>query len=284
MSRIGIAGTGRLAQALGRLLLQAGEPVVCIAGRDSQRTKLAADFIGIEPVALCDMPARASRFLIAVSDGAIGDVAAVLAACVSGSEMALHTCGSKGVEDLQPLRDRGIVCGTLHPLQTVCSPEQGAAALRGAAFGISGDEPAVRWARQIAASIAGQALTIGTAERPLYHAAAVMASNYLAGLIDAAQILMATATGSDADTARRALAPLIRTAVENILERGPLAALTGPIERGDIETVQRHLAAVRTLPFTIENLYRAAGLHTVDLAQRKGLAPAIAQEMKAALQ
>ena len=283
MSRIGIAGTGRLAQALGRLLLQAGEPVVCIAGRDSQRTRLAADFIGIEPVALCAMPARASRFLIAVSDGAIGDVAAVLAACVSGSEMALHTCGSKGVEDLQPLRDRGIACGTLHPLQTVCSPEQWTAALRGAAFGIWGDEPAVRWARHIAASMAGQALTIGTAERPLYHAAAVMASNYLAGLIDAAQILMATATG-DEDTARRALAPLIRTAVENILERGPLAALTGPIERGDIETVQRHLAAVRTLPFTIENLYRAAGLHTVDLAQRKGLAPAIAREMKAALQ
>lgn len=237
----------------------------------------------VEPVQLGELPARSSRFLIAVSDGAIEEVAGVLAPYVAGTEIALHTCGSRGVEELQALRSRGVACGMLHPLQTVCGTE-GAAALRGAAFGIAGDEPALRWARHIAARAEGDVLTVGSAEIALYHAAAVMASNYLASLIDAAQSVMAMATGGDADRARRALTPLIRTAIDNTLARGPLAALTGPIERGDIETLERHLAALRRSAPVIEPLYRAAGRHTVDLAQRKGLAPGLAQAMKAALQ
>lgn len=284
MSRIGIAGSGRLAQALGRALLEAGETVVCVAGRDPRRTQLAADFIGVEAVALGELPARASRLLIAVADGAIHAVADVLARGRFDTLTALHTCGSQGIEALQPLRARGVACGTLHPLQTVCSPRQGVAALRGVAFAISGDQPALRWARQLVASLEGHALTIGAAQRPLYHAAAVMASNYLASLIDAAQIAMTTATGCDEASAMRALEPLIRTAVGNILEQGPAAALTGPIARGDIETVQSQLAALRTCAPAVEHLYRAAGLHTVDLAQRRGLAPAIVQNMKAVLQ
>ncbi len=282
---VGIAGSGRLAQALGRLLVQRGEPVVAIAGRDPIRTRLAAEFIGndVAPVGFSELPARASRFLIAVSDAAIGDVADTLAPWVSGTEIALHTCGSRGIEELRTLHLRGIACGTLHPLQTICSPEQGAGALRGVAFGISGDEPAMAWAEQIVERAEGQPLRIGPAERPLYHAAAVMASNYLAALIDAAQTLMATATSSDREVALRALSPLIRTAVDNILERGPVEALTGPIERGDTGTVRLHLEALSSVPPHMKGLYCRAGLHTVDLAQRKGLAPGAAEEMKAIL-
>ena len=285
LGAIGIAGSGRLAQALGRALLQCGEPVVCVAGRDPLRTRLAADFMGpaVEPVEFGELPARASRLLIAVSDFAILPVASALAASAGGDEIALHTCGAKGLEDLQPLRLLGVACGTLHPLQTICSAEQGAAAVRGAAFGIAGDEAALVWAQQIVERLEGHALTIGLAERPLYHAAAVMASNYLAVLIDAAESMLSAATGSSADAARHALAPLIREAVDNVLERGPAAALTGPIERGDIETLRLHLAAFSSVAPSIQSLYRSAGLHTVELAQRKGLAESAAEEMKAIL-
>ena len=274
-----------MARALGRVLRECGEPVACVAGRDPLRTRLAAEFIGadVEPVGFGELPGRASRFLIAVSDGAIRGVAEALAVGVTGNEIALHTCGAKGIEDLEPLRARGVACGTLHPLQTICDAEQGTAALRGAAFGMAGDEAALCWARGIAARLGGQALCIGAAQRPLYHAAAVMASNYVAGLIDAAQSMMAAATGSQEDAARRALAPLVRAATENILERGPAAALTGPIERGDLETVRLHLEALHSGPPGIENLYRAAGLRTVDVARRKGLGAPAAEAMKAML-
>ena len=282
---IGIVGSGRLAQALARLLLQRGEPVVCVAGRDPARTRLAAAFIGaeIEPVRICELPGKASRFLIAVSDAAILPVAEALAPCVSGAEIALHTCGAKDIEDLRPLRLRGISCGTLHPLQTVCGPEQGAGALRGAAFAVSGDAAAVLWAEQIVRRLDGQMLRIPPAARSLYHAAAVMASNYLAALIDAAQSLMAASSGVDRETALRALAPLVRTAVDNIFERGPVAALTGPIERGAAATVRSHLDALPAVPPHIQDLYRGAGLHTLDLARRKGLSPLAIEPMKALL-
>jgi predicted short-subunit dehydrogenase-like oxidoreductase (DUF2520 family) len=148
---IGIAGSGKLAHAIGRLLRERGEPVVCIAGRDPVRTRLAAEFIGdeVEPVGYAELPGRASRFLIAISDSALKDVAEALAAGVPGTGLALHTCGAKDIEELAPLRLCGFSCGTLHPLQTICSPEQGVAALRGAAFAVSGDGPGVDWAEQM---------------------------------------------------------------------------------------------------------------------------------------
>jgi predicted short-subunit dehydrogenase-like oxidoreductase (DUF2520 family) len=282
---IGIAGSGNLAQALGRLLRERGEPVRCIAGRDPVRTRLAAEFIGggVEPVACAELPGRASRLLIAVSDSALKDVAEALAAGISGTGVALHTCGAKDIEELAPLRLRGFSCGTLHPLETICSPEQGVAALPRAAFTVSGDGPAVEWAERIVELLEGRTLRIRPGARPLYHAAAVMASNYVAALIDAAQSLLATASGEDGDSALRALAPLVHTAVENILERGPVAALTGPIARGDVGTVRLHLEALAGAPPSIRDLYRAAGLHTLDVARRKGLEPGAADRTEALL-
>jgi predicted short-subunit dehydrogenase-like oxidoreductase (DUF2520 family) len=270
---------------MGRLLRQRGEPVACVAGRDVVRTRLAAEFIGgkVEPVGYGELPGRASRFLIAVSDSALQIVAEALAAGVSGTGLALHTCGAKDIEELAPLRMRGFSCGTLHPLQTICSPEQGLRTLPGSAFAVSGDGPGLEWAERIVSLLEGRALRIRPDARPLYHAAAVMASNYVAGLIDAAQNLLASAAGEDGDSALRALAPLVRTAVENIFEQGPVAALTGPIERGDAGTVRLHLDALASVPRHVQDLYRAAGLHTLDVARRKGLAAGAAERMEGLL-
>lgn len=277
---IGIAGTGRLAQALGRILREQGEPVVSIAGRDAGRTRAAAEFIGgVEPASFGSLPRHAGRFLIAVSDRALEEVARALAAGCPAGGMALHTCGAAGEEALECLRERGVACGTLHPLQTVAAPETGAAALEGAAFAISGDPAAAAWAERIAGSLGGTVLRVPASARPLYHAAAAMASNYVTALMDAAVALMAAATGADCETSRRALAPLARAAMENVIEKGAEAALTGPIERGDAGTVARHLEALAAAPVTVRELYRAAGLHTLDLARRKGLDAGAAQHI-----
>jgi len=142
--KVGIAGTGRVAQALARLLVDQGEAVVCVAGRDARRTRLAAEFAGpgVEPVPFSELPARATRWLIAVSDTALQEVACRRAGTEPRSGIALHTCGTKDEDELLPLRRLGFCCGTLHPLQTISEPLQGVAALRGAAFAVSGDKAA----------------------------------------------------------------------------------------------------------------------------------------------
>jgi predicted short-subunit dehydrogenase-like oxidoreductase (DUF2520 family) len=267
---IGIAGAGRVAQALGRLLLSAGEPVVAMAGRDPGRTARAAAFVGegVVPVSFENLSALATRVLIAVPDDALAEVAGKLACGTTSVRVALHTSGARGAAVLQALASRGVSCGVLHPLQTVATPEQGVRALPGSSFAVIAGGPAAAWALEIVALLGGNALRIRPDQQSLYHAAAVMASNYVVALVDAAVILLGEA-GIDRPEALRALTPLLMTSAANALALTPEGALTGPVERRDIETVDAHLRALDRAPRTVRELYRSAGRHTVELARRK---------------
>ncbi len=270
---------------MGRALRDRGEPVAFVAGRNKLNAQQAAGFIGegVVAVDLSELAARASRLLLAVSDDALRTVAQTLSASATPGGIALHTSGARDVDELEPLRAAGFSCGTIHPLQTISTAAQGSRALRGAWFAVSGDARAVAWARDIAQSLEGRCLEIAPGGRPLYHAAAAMASNYLTALLDAASRLMSAATGADPEMALQALGPMVRAAVNNTLESGPAAALTGPIERGDANTIARHLSALSGVPEEIRGLYIAAGLQTLSLARRKGLATESATRVEALL-
>ena len=272
---IGIVGAGRVARAFGQLLVAAGEPVVCVVGRDPNHAADAAQSMGpgVRAVTYADLPRSVARWIVAVPDRALGEVAVALAEH-AGARVALHTCGARGPEALAPLQARGVDCGAIHPLQTFSGTRTGA--LYGIAFAVWGSAPAVAWAERIVALARGEILRIPPELRPRYHAAAVMTSNYVMALLDAGQALLAQC-GIAPDAALRALGPLLRTSVENALAQGPVAALTGPIERGDRETVASHLLA---LDGPLRPLYCAAGLCTVDMAARRGLAPERARELE----
>jgi predicted short-subunit dehydrogenase-like oxidoreductase (DUF2520 family) len=220
------------------------------------------------PVTYTELPSHAHCILICVPDDALPSVADALAAAPQPITTALHTCGSRGPEALTALEVRGAACATLHPLQTITTPEQGVADLPGSSFGITGSGSALDWALEIVRLLDGNALTIASESRPLYHAAAVMASNYIVAMVDAAVILMGLA-GVEPDAALRALDPLIRASAANSLAMGPVQALTGPIERGDERTVAAHLRALDSAPESVRQLYRQAGLHTIEVARRK---------------
>lgn len=264
-----------MGQALGRLLRERGESIAAVAGRSPQRTVEAAAFVGggAKAVSYGDIPQHAAYVLIAVPDDVIGGVARTLAGAGMRGGVALHTSGARGPEALAALAAAGVACGTLHPLQTVANPEEGIRVLPGVAFAIDGAPQAAAWAGRLVALLEGLALQIPAASRPLYHAAAVMASNYPVALISMAVILMKEA-GVDEASARRALEPLARTSVENAFRLGPAAALTGPIARGDADTVRGHLAALARAPAGVESLYRAAGRATLEIARQRGLAEA----------
>lgn len=283
MDPIGIAGAGRVAQALARLLCNRGEPVVAVASRTPEHASAAARFIGdVDVVEYDQLPKRCSRVLIAVSDDALTDVAARLAHGGMRGGAALHTCGARGAEAIAELARTGVSCGVLHPLQAVSSPEQGVAALPGATFGISGAGEAARWAEQIVALIEGTPLRIAPGREALYHAAAVMASNYVVALIDASVELL-RAAGVAEDEALRALRPLVENNVRNALTFTPERALTGPIERGDAETVALHMEALREATPELRQLYGALGLRVLSLSRRRGLDEAYAQRVERCL-
>ena len=281
MTVIGLAGAGNVARAMGRLLQERGLRVAAVASRDPAHALAAAEFIGggARPVSYADLPAYAENLLIAVADRAIPFVAETLAGAGMRAGVALHTCGTSGEEALAALAECCVSCGAIHPLQSIASPEQGVRDIPGAAFAISGSPPAVVLAESIATVLEGQVLRVPAGGRAAYHAAAVMASNYVVGLVDAAAMLMEGAGISRAE-ALRALGPLARTSLENALTTDPAKALTGPIARGDAATVRSHLKALEGAEEAVDALYRAAGLHVLELARARGLAGAAIEELR----
>lgn len=276
---IGIVGAGAVATALGCRLHAAGAPVVALASRTLPAARRAAAAIdaSVQVVSCAALPRHAQRIIVAVTDGGIGPVAATLAAAGMRG-IVLHTSGAGGLAPCAPLRAAGVACGVLHPLQTVMRRERGAGSLRGAAFGVAGDGPAVEWARTLVGQLGGVVLELHAGDLAAYHAGAVMASNALTAAIDAALALL-TQAGIERDPALRALGPLCRASVENALRLGPVGALTGPVARGDTVTVAAHLTAVDRAPDSVAALYRATARHLLSLARERELPPAAARSI-----
>jgi len=279
-----IVGTGRLAQALGRLFVELGVPLRALAGRDRRKREAAAAFVGggVEAVSIGALP-PATHVVIAVSDSAIESVAGEIAAGGVLPTVAVHTCGGREATLLAELRQRDVACGVMHPFQTAATPEEGLKALRRCAWAVSGDEPARRWARKVLEPLAQVILELPVGAHALYHSAGVMASNFVVATIAAARDLLCQALLVSGEDALRALGPLAQAAVSNAIALGPEAALTGPIQRGDADTVSAHLEALERAPAAIRELYRAAAFQTLELAARKGLDPGAAAILKEAL-
>ncbi len=283
---IGIAGTGRLAQALARLIAICGGRVTAVAGRNPARAEAAARYAGdgVRAVFFCELPLVAEHIVIAVADSAIEQVAAEIASAPALPAVVVHTCGAKDAGCLSSFKSRGVACGVLHPLQTAPTPDAGLTGLRGCFWGVSGDQEARDWAAGIVRLVGGEVIEVPEGANALYHSAGVMASNLVVAAIGAAQRVFCQATGAPPPVALRALAPLAMAAVSNALARGPEAALTGPVERGDAGTVAAHRAALAAAPLAAREFYRAASLQALDLAVAKGLAPHAAAILKEILQ
>jgi predicted short-subunit dehydrogenase-like oxidoreductase (DUF2520 family) len=273
-----------MAKALGALMVRRGIGVSAVAGRCDRSAEEAARFIGAgRAVTLGELPLRARRIVIAVTDGAIPEVAAEIAEAGLRGGIVLHTSGAMGPQALQVLRNAGNSVGVLHPLQTVPSAERGVEALPGAAYAFAGDSEATRWAAELTENLGGRALRVDAEHWHHYHAGAVMACNYQMTLVDAALELMEMA-GVGRDAALDALGPILRETTENVLKLGPEQALTGPIRRGDAGTIRRHLAAVENASLETKALYVAAGLRTIAVAERAGLKKSAAREVAKVLE
>jgi predicted short-subunit dehydrogenase-like oxidoreductase (DUF2520 family) len=193
--------------------------------------------------------------------------------------VVLHLSGVQGQEALGPLVTSRAALGSLHPLQTIVEPERAPARLKGAWAAVEGMPRAIEAAERLAKDAGMRPFRIATKAKAIYHAGAVFASNYLVVVEAMAQRLLRHAGLSDAD-AWAALRPLVEGTLENLSRAEPKDALTGPVARGDTTTIARH---IESLTLDDGKLYRALGRAALELAQKRGMDEATAEQVAAAL-
>jgi len=251
MPAIVVVGPGRLGGSLARAAAQAGLDVA-LAGRDDALANTR----------------QAEAALLCVPDRAIAQACEGLRDSIPPLRLIGHTSGATDLGALASARKRGASTFSLHPLQTV--PDD-ATDLSGAPCGIAGSDPgALRFAEALAERLGMRSFAVPEENRAAYHAAASIASNLLVALEASAAEL---ADRAGIEDSREVLAPLVLRTAANWARRGQ-GALTGPIARGDEETVARHVAALRELWPELLPLYEALAQRAREVATDEAVRPA----------
>jgi predicted short-subunit dehydrogenase-like oxidoreductase (DUF2520 family) len=259
---ITILGAGRMGQGLA-LALRDHE--VTLVSRGGHRL---VEPLRAYPGPRADAVRQAVVVILAVPDDAISSLAAELddARAIGPGHTVLHLSGLLERTALSPLAATGAALGSYHPLQTIADPATAPERLPGAYAGIEGDERAVEMGYRLATALGMVPVTVPPEGKAAYHAGATVAANYTTVLFAMAERL-AMRAGIPAELAARIYLPLLRGTVAN-LESGAAAALTGPVRRGDVRTIQAHLAA---LAGPDAALYARLGGEALRLARAAGL-------------
>ena len=271
---LAIAGAGRVGSALALLLAGRGWTIRGVWSRSPDPAGRLAQQVG---AAAWTDPARlaeAQLVLLTVPDGAIAACCQAVAQAGGwrSGQGVVHCSGAVEVSALAPAQVAGAVIGGFHPLQAFATVEAALTVLPGSFFALEGAGPLTAWLPALAQSLNGTWQWLAPGARPLYHAGAVFASNYVVTLFSVGVNLL-TQAGLTPTQASAALLSLTQGAVRNLATVGLPAALTGPIRRGDAETIVRHLAALDAAAPALSDLYRALARQTLPLAQSLNLDP-----------
>lgn len=268
-----IVGCGRVGTALAKYLAEAGYTPAGLASKSPASAKRIADLIGASGFSnvLWEAAKKADIVFITTPDGAIKSVCDIISekkGFKSGS-VVFHCSGALSSTELTSAKTCGAYIGSMHPLQSFASTEYEFNPFSGIVTSVEGDGEAVEAAKHVAEDLGSHCVTIKTEAKMLYHASAVVASNYLVTLLDLSFSLieLAGVTGEDA---LKGLKPLIEGTISNIEKMGIRNALTGPIARGDIRTIEKHLSEIGSKTPRLLSLYRTLGLYTVEIAKAKG--------------
>src|SRR5687768_4484254 len=283
---VSIIGSGRLGTALALALSSSGYSVQALMSQGLRSAKKAAALLrgralSLQGSELNRLPAS-KIILIATPDDQIARTATKLASSKISSpknRVVLHTSGALSSSVLKPLANLGFHVGSLHPLVSVSDPEKGQQGLRGALYCIEGDATATRVARALVKDLGGRSFKISSEKKPLYHAAAVMASGHVLALYDLATDMLVRC-GLKRSEALRILLPLLESTVNNLSQSDPSSALTGTFARGDIATVRRHLEALSKDGLTQAlEIYKLLGARSLELGVRQGLEPELVKQI-----
>jgi predicted short-subunit dehydrogenase-like oxidoreductase (DUF2520 family) len=267
-----VIGCGRVGQTLAALLHQHGQvQVQDLYSRSFSSAEQAAQFVGAcQPVAdLADMRA-ANVWLLSVPDAQVGAAAQAMADA-QGAKLAgaivFHNSGFLSAAELHPLQALGCHVASAHPVLNFASPETGVRQFAGTPCGLEGDASALAWLHTALSAIGGRCFEIASADKPMYHAAAVFSSNFTVVLQGIAQDAWQTA-GVPSELMRPLTEALLKSTVDNVLALGPAQALTGPAARGDTAVVQAQGEVVKRWNAPAGEVYATLSQLAVELKRK----------------
>ncbi len=267
---IAVVGAGRVGSTLALAASQAGYTVNAVYSRTPARAQALAQQVGARLAPdLAGLARSADLIFLAVPDDALAGVDAAGAGHWQPGSGVVHHSGLHGATLLEHAAADGALTGTLHPLQAITDPVSALKLLPGTFFGVSGAPALLPILRAFVQALGGRPLTIPDAAKPLYHAAAVFASNYVVTCFAQAVGILAD-LGIDPEEAAQALLPLTQGAVANLRSPGLPQALTGPISRGDTGTLAIHQQQLAAHEAGRLVLYRLLGQATVPVAAAQG--------------
>jgi predicted short-subunit dehydrogenase-like oxidoreductase (DUF2520 family) len=269
MLKMGFIGAGTVGTALAARLAGRGYPVVAVSSRSQKSArKLAQTIKGCQVFdnsqAVAD---NAELIFITTPDDAIAPVAAEVK--WHPGQSVVHCSGADSTDILEHAKQAGARVGAFHPLQTFASPQQAMENIPGSTFALEAEEPLLAILKDMAAALDGQWVELKAKDKVLYHAAAVFACNYMVTLVKLATDLWQN-FGVPQEKATKALVPLLRGTLHNIEAIGIPNCLTGPIARGDMGTINKHLDALKANAPHLLSTYRELGRQTIPIALAKG--------------
>ena len=283
MLKLGFIGAGTVGTALATRLSSKGYPVVAVSSRSqTSAEKLAQSVSGCHAFKKSQEVADAAEFVfITTPDDAIAPVASEIQ--WHSGQSVVHCSGADSTVILEPAKKLGAQVGVFHPLQTFASVNQAIENMPGSTFALEAEKPLLKTLKEMTTALEGHWIELKASDKVLYHAAAVIACNYLVTLVKLATDLWQT-FNIPPEQATQALLPLIRGTIHNIDTVGIPQCLTGPIARGDTGTIKKHLNALQKTAPKLLSAYQELGLQTIPIALAKGkINQKQAQELEAIL-
>jgi predicted short-subunit dehydrogenase-like oxidoreductase (DUF2520 family) len=269
---IAIIGAGTVGTAVGATLQSRGYKIAAVAAKSQASLDRAASYLDAHATNdIAEAAGLGDLIFITTSDDSIKDACDDIGARggFSVDDIVFHMSGALPLSALAAAERYGAKTGCIHPMQTFATVDSAIERLPGSVFGVTADDEALTTADEIIDALGSEKVMVKDEDKAIYHAAACVVSNYLVSLVHLGEGLYGE-IGIEKEMARKAFLPLLKGTVVNIANYGPAEALTGPIARGDIGTIARHLEALqRTAPWALP-AYREMGLYTVRVAVEKG--------------
>jgi predicted short-subunit dehydrogenase-like oxidoreductase (DUF2520 family) len=268
---IAIIGTGRLGTSLGRALARKGYGIAWLADRNPAAARTSRRIVrrGKATADVAKAADKASVIFLCVPDEEIPRLALRLARSIKDvkGKFFFQTSGILSSQALAALRARGAACASFHPVQSFARNDSPPRRYQKIFIGLEGDSLALKLAKKIAIRLGARTLRVRPEDKIFYHAACSLASNLFVPLFNEACLLLEH-IGFGTRAATRILYPLVEGTLQNVKLFDRTAALTGPLSRGDVETVRLHLRALRPHPAARE-IYRALGIRALTMARKK---------------
>jgi predicted short-subunit dehydrogenase-like oxidoreductase (DUF2520 family) len=284
---VGVISAGRVGSVLGAALARAGHHVVGVSAVSQASLRRAEELLPEVPVLdPPDVAQAADLLLLAVPDDALGGLVRGLAATGSlrAGQIVVHTSGAHGVGALAPAAEAGALCVALHPVMTFTGRAEDLLRMTAASVGVTAaDDDEIAWSvgEALVVEMDADPVRIPEHVRPLYHAALAHGANHLVTLVAECADLLRSAGVAGGE---RLLGPLLSAALDNALRHGD-RALTGPVSRGDVGTVRKHLAVLADQAPEVLPSYRVLARRTADRAEAAGLLrPEAATEVRTTLE